>query len=106
MRKVKPTYRRITRQRYNDWRTVLPVCYVESVDDQPVQKGIAVCEAQEYNARGVELTVCFRKNGRYYETIANLSNNSGFVRDYAGRAGTKGYRADTRFRTALYRECM
>jgi len=99
-------YKEIDMTRYSDQLAVLPGLMIDTVDGEPVDSGFAVCEAHAYNPRGVELPVCFQMNARCYETIANLTNENGIVRDYVGKAGTGGYHADTQYRRILLSRSM
>lgn len=88
-------YREITEERYEDLYEVLPIVFVQIVDNEPVERGFAVCEACDYNQRGVVLTVCFQRNGKYYMCEANLRDQNGYITDYMNRAYHRNLIADT-----------
>lgn len=89
-------YREITEERYEDLYEVLPVIFVRNVDNEPVERGFAVCEACDYNEQGVVLTVCFQRNGKFYMCEANLREESGYITDYMNRAYKRNLAADTK----------
>ncbi len=97
---METNYKNITEERYEDLYGIAPILYISTIDGQRVQKGFAVCEALDHNPKGAVLAVCFKKDGQFYQAAANISNDTGFITDYLGNAGTRGNTAETVFHKA------
>lgn len=64
-------HKEITEERYYYILEVLPPLYISHIDGEPIHDGIACSEAYTHS-NSVVLTVCYKKNGKYYETLAEL----------------------------------
>lgn len=87
-------YQSITALQYERLRCVMPVIYIEMVDGQKVQDGIALAEEVCINRFGTVLFVAFRINDQYYWTRANIRRrNHHYITRYDHIHYQSGYRA-------------
>lgn len=66
------THKEITEQRYYDILEVLPPIYIGYIDGEPIHDGIACSEPYCIGVLSNVFTVCYKKEGKYYETLAEV----------------------------------
>jgi hypothetical protein len=66
------TQKEITKERWNYILEVLPPLYIGYIDGEPIHDGIACSEPFCMGETSNVFTVCYKKEGKYYETLAEV----------------------------------
>jgi hypothetical protein len=73
---INPAHKLIDENRWQYMLEVLPPLYIKTLDGIAISNGIACSEPYTF-ARSVVLTVCYKKDGEYYECEAEVYTEDG-----------------------------
>lgn len=92
---IDPTHKEITEDRYYEMLGVVPPIYLAKLDDQPVN-GFAVSEAYDFTFGTVVLSVFYKQDDKFYETLATVRTPKGYaINDTYNHQHMRNYLAKT-----------
>lgn len=74
---INPAHKLIDEERHNYMLEVIPPLWITHVDGKNVRQGFACSEAYTHSLNAVVLTVCYKHEGKYYETLCEIFKTDG-----------------------------